>query len=951
MSIISRKILHHTLLISEICTLILSICCHTVFAQLINTDQAPPSVKWNQINEDAFNLIYPTELYEEAQRTANILKNKVQYLSSELGIKPRKINIILQNRNVEGNGYVQLAPRKSEFYTTSPQKSDPSDWVQNLAIHEYRHVVQIDKLTGNIHFPFEELGFAFFGIALPPWFYEGDAVLTETLYGSGGRGQIPSWEINLRANILEGKKYGYQKNYLGSFKDITPGYYQLGYFLATKLRRDYGENITDSLLSRIANNPTRLYNFSQSLKKLTGFTSKEWHTQTLSELSDLWQRQQTRLQPKIYPTISPVKGDFPVAFNHPQLDDQGHLLAIEQTPEKVNAIVEIKSDGAIKELIKTGRQSTPYFSHAAGKLTWNEVQVDGRFKLRSYSVIHVYNIATESLIQLTKKSRFFSPDLNADATKIAVAEIDLGNKNSLVILDAETGEETLRIPSPQNRMLSSVSFEENNKVLAVTRTSSGTGIIEFSLADKSSRMLIDTQVQEIESPNYAGNKIIFKAHYNGIDNIYSLNPLSSEITQLTNAKYGAYDPYFDPKTNQIYFTNYDGRNYTISHIAIENISNIPLSKINNTFISYFKPLQEKKDNELTNDNIPQEIFPQKPYKEANNLFNFHSLSINDGNYDNLENYKPGLFLLSNNLMNTIAAKIGATYDPDQHGLNYHAEIQYNRYFPKITIAYNNRSQLSNIRNPEDSKLYAVRWRENYTQFQVELPFSYNRLNQNYSIKLQIASSYINRYQFDNALFDKILIKHVEFPMHYQLSLGRNTRYSTLDLAPKWGQNISIGYSDFPFSDLNGSRYYLQSALYFPGILPNHSSQLRFNYQHGEGIFANSNVIQMVSGYDQLQLTQPTNTFFINYKFPFAYPDFEIGSLAYIKRLKAILFADYEDIGINGSFQPRTFGAEVRADMNLFRFFLPNFDLGVKAIYINENNPKRFIFQYSLRYSY
>src|SRR5690606_39143631 len=243
-----------------------------------------------------------TELYEEAQRTANILKNKIQYLSSELGIKPRKIDIILQNRNVEGNGYVQLAPRKSEFYTTPPQKSDPSDWIQTLAIHEYRHVVQIDKLTGNIHFPLEELGFAFFGIALPTWFYEGDAVLTETLYSKGGRGRIPSWEINLRANILEGKEYSYQKNYLGSFKDITPGYYQLGYFLTTKLRRDYGENITNNLLSRITNNPLRLYNFSQSLKKLTGFTSKEWHEQTLSELNDLWQQQQADLQPKIYPT-------------------------------------------------------------------------------------------------------------------------------------------------------------------------------------------------------------------------------------------------------------------------------------------------------------------------------------------------------------------------------------------------------------------------------------------------------------------------------------------------------------------------------------------------------------------------------------------------------------------------------------------------------------------------
>src|SRR5690606_3696596 len=161
---------YYKLLFSSLCLFILSISSYSAYAQLINADQAPPSVKWMQINEEAFTLIYPIEMHTIAQDAANILKNKLQNMGSELGIKPRKISIILQNGNVEGNGYVQLAPRKSELYTTPPQKSNPSDWVQNLIIHEYRHVIQIDKLTGKIQFPLEELGFAFFGIALPTWF-------------------------------------------------------------------------------------------------------------------------------------------------------------------------------------------------------------------------------------------------------------------------------------------------------------------------------------------------------------------------------------------------------------------------------------------------------------------------------------------------------------------------------------------------------------------------------------------------------------------------------------------------------------------------------------------------------------------------------------------------------------------------------------------------------------
>lgn len=941
----------YILIIRNLVLFILIISFGHVSAQLINADQAPPSVKWKQIQSVDFNLIYPIELQSEAQRVANILKTNIDRLSEDIGIKPRKINIILQNRNIEGNGYVQLAPRKSEFYTTSPQDDDPTDWVKTLAIHEYRHVVQIDKLTGNIQFPFEELGFAFFGITLPTWFYEGDAVTTETLFSKGGRGRIPSFEMNLRANLLEGKSFSYQKNYLGSLRDVTPGYYNLGYFMATKMRLDYGDEILDSLLSRISKNPLRPYNFSRSLKKLTGYTSKEWHDHTLSELTNIWKKQRLELNPVKYTKIIENRTKFPLSYSHLQVTEEGEMLAIRETPLSVNSIVKIDGDGNSEELIKTGRQATSHFSYANKVLAWDEIRSDFRFKLRSFSIISTYNISTKKYKQLTKKSRFFSPAVSPDGTKIAVVEVSLKNENSLVILDTETGQETLRIPSPQNKTLSSISYGENEKILAVTRAEEGTGITEFSLQDKSSIVLLENQNQEIESPSYADGKILFKAHYNGIDNLYLLDPESQSIFQISNIEYGASHPVYDTSTNQVYFTNYDGRNNLPTRFTLKKNEPTSSSNIKNTFTAYFKPLQSQETDNVKDTTISSEIFPEKPYKEIAHLFNFHSLSINDGNYNDLASYEPGLFLLSNNLMNTLATKIGFTYDPDQHGLDFQTEIKYNRYFPKFSIGYDNRALLSTIRHPKDSLLRAVRWRENYTQFQVEFPVSFNRLNHNYSLNFRVASSYTQRYNLNDPAFQNVLIRYVEFPMSYQLSIGRNSRYSHLDLAPRWGQNISVGLRNLPFSSLNGLRTHLQSVFYFPGMASNHSTQVRFNIQHREGLFAFDNVIPMVSGYDQLRLTQPKNTFFLNYKFPLAYPDFEIGPLVYIKRLKANLFSDFEDVGINDSFKPRTFGIELRADMNLLRFLLPEFDAGVKAIYINENNPKKFIFQYSMSYSY
>src|SRR5690606_36578700 len=231
--------------------------------------------------------------------------------------------------------------------------------------------------------------------------------------------------------------------------------------------------------------------------------------------------------------------------------------------------------------------------------------------------------------------------------------------------------------------------------------------------------------QQLENPTYAGSDILFKAHYNGIDNLYLRNSISGSIKQITNVKYGAFDPSYDPLANQVYFANYDGRNFNVSKLKLRKEGQIATDKLENTFTSYFKPLQEADTILPASDTNETQIFQQKPYKPGRNLFNFHSLSINNGDYDDLENYKPGLFILSNYIMNTMATRLGFTYDPDQRNLDFHSEIQFNRYFPRISLGYDNLSQLSNVFHPPDSTLHAVRWRENVARVQVEIPYTFN----------------------------------------------------------------------------------------------------------------------------------------------------------------------------------------------------------------------------------
>src|SRR5690606_39818072 len=84
---------------------------------------------------------------------------------------------------------------------------------------------------------------------------------------------------------------------------------------------DYGENITEKLLSRIAKNPIRPYNFSRSLKNITGYTTKQWHRETVEELKDLWKNQSSSIDEVNYTKVDVPPGKFPTAYLYPQTSE------------------------------------------------------------------------------------------------------------------------------------------------------------------------------------------------------------------------------------------------------------------------------------------------------------------------------------------------------------------------------------------------------------------------------------------------------------------------------------------------------------------------------------------------------------------------------------------------------------------------------------------------------
>ena len=935
----------YKLITSYLILLILLLTSHTAFPQIFDADQYPPSVKWRQIQTDYFQLIYPSDFESEAQLLASRLMDLRDRVSASLGKKPRKISIILQNQTVESNGNVQLAPRRSEFYTTPPQQGDFQKWMDNLAIHEYRHVVQFDKLTGYLRAPlFEQLALAIYGITLPSWFFEGDAVVAETELSNAGRGRLPSWEMPFRTNLLSGKKYSYQKDYLGSLKDITPGFYELGYFMTSGMVNEYGPAILDSLMTRMAKLPIRPYNFSNSLRTFTGYNTRKWHEKVTGNLFEKWQQQMAENDPTDYPVLPLESDDKPASWLLPKPLPDGRIIALYRGARNTPEIVVADTSGRIEKIVKTGFQTEPHFSYAAGKIVWDELRRDSRYGKRTYSVVNLYDLHAKAYRQLTRKSRLFSPTLHPNGAEIAAVSIDGSNKIGLIVLDAATGKTVKHFPAPDNIMLQTPSFNASGTHIVATAISEkGATIVELDLTSGVFQQLMDWQHQQLERPVYAGDRVVFKAHFNGIDNLYALDKQGT-VYQLTNARFGAFNPAMDTTGKHLWFNNYQINGHQISHLEIGNSS-----------ISHFKAPGTKKDIFTNTDTTTSKIWASTAYNGVKNLVNFHSLSVDNNNFDNIDDIKPGIYWLSDDLLNTTQIRLGYQYNSDIRSSEYSASIAYQRFFPKFSLSYSNRGQLAaaRVETNESIDTVRIRWREHTTTLQMDIPLVFYRLNNVFTTGFSAATSYTNRYALSEPLLRDQFISGIRFPMSYLVYFNHNTRQSSLDIAPRWGQHASISYRHFPFdSHLAGRHLAIRTAFYFPGIGRNHSLLARFSYQHGNGTYALANDIPLVSGYDRLRPVPVDNTLLFSYRFPLAYPDWSVGPLTYIKRFKGGLFADFQNVGADTPFQPRTFGVELRADMNLLRFYLPNFDVGFKLVYANETTAKQRVFAtYSIGYSY
>ncbi len=928
----------------------------------------PPSIKWQQINTTHFKIIYPQGFETQGQRMANTLEHLYEPVSKSINAKPRKIPIILQNQHAVSNGFVTLGPRRSEFYSMAPQNynfAGTNDWLDMLAVHEYRHVAQFDRSrTGFTKFVGYLLGEysrnATASGSVPSWFWEGDAVGTETALTHSGRGRFPNFSKEFRANLLEKGSFNYSKQYLRSYKDFIPNHYVLGYHFSTYIKNNYGAKAMEDIVEKTWNVPFIPFEYSFAMKKATGKKMPMLYNQMMDELKTQWEGQIEQENISNFETISARTTKRFTNYDYPQPIDGGGVLLLKSGLDDIPQFVSINTTTANEEKKEfiVGPMNNPGFVSLSGNtVVWTEFRYDSRWLTRSYSVVNSYNLATKVFKQLTSKSRYSAASISPDRSKIVVVETSEDYNNRLVIINANSGKVIKKIENDESGFYSMPRWDDTgNNIVVLNQFDQKKAVLLIDYSSGSKKILLGYSYEHIGFPIMYKNYLLYNSGHSGIDNIYAMDIFTSKKYRITSAKYGAANPVISLDGNSIFYNNYVVEGNDIVSIPFEPSTWQPIEEVKNGDIKLYEPLTKMEDNVDVLLNVPDSTYDTKRYrKKALNIHSWGPLATGS-----LTEIEVGVY--SKNVLSTTDVFAGVEFD-NVGNIKGVARVSYQGWYPiiDVTATYGNRVQNTTYRDTLDVvHSDKITWTESTLKAGPRIPWKLT--NSKYQSKIEVYN-YVgvtsvtnfnseafgdNRYRF-NQIGNGSLIQN-EFVISWYNLLNQSKR----DIRSRFGQTLTFENFSTPYGgDFKGGLTIVKSQLFFPGFFKHHSINFFAGWQNQkveaiEGEYWFNNRIPYPRGHSP-EIFNNFYTVRSNYEFPLLHPDLRIGPFLYIQRIKANVFYDYgygkieiPDRSVEFSKTFQSTGAEVRFDFNVMRA-LPIIELGVRAVYLPDTQEAKFEF--------
>jgi hypothetical protein len=948
--------------------------------------QNPPGLRWQEVRTPHFRVLYPAGLDTAAQRTAQRLEAVHGPEGATLGVQAKPIAVVLQNQTTVSNGFVTFLPRHAEFFITPEQGQalGTVDWLDGLVVHEFRHVNQFDKARqgfGRVLVPLlGEGGLGVSAVGVPQWFFEGDAVGTETAFTRSGRGRIPAFGLGLRANLLSERQYSYQKAVNGSLRDLVPDWYVLGYFMTSYAKAHYGPEVWSQVLNKYYRFPFYPFSFSNGLRRTTGLRVEGLYQRTMHELDSTWRAEQAAR-----PAPTPVRelagqADTRVftQYQYPQYVNDSTVLALKTGLNNIPQFVLLGRHGQERRVFAPGSINIPEMLSVGGsKLVWPEFRQSPRWGQKVFSELKILDLGTGRVSRLGLGKRYraavFSPHvrveaaalvqgkrysvaaLSPDGKSVVAVRTDASYHHQLVIVDAASGRVLANLPNPHNDFYQQPRWADNgNHLVAVALSAAGKTVQQIAVQPSlATDLLVATNLLPVANVNLTNPQpwrgyVLYNSPQTGIDNVFAVDTLSGKTYQVTNRPFGAYHAAISPDGRHLAFHDYRATGGRIVEVLLDPTTWTPVPAPARSSapadpyaerLAAGEPAAKQITQLLASPDSAGPRYGVRRYRPLAHAFRIFSYGVVQSPAGNAVS----VGVRSQDFLSTTQAFAGLTYDQTERTFAATGALSYQGLGPVLDVegSYGGR----------DASLLDARGNRLRDQWQVARLLAGARLplvltRSKYLQSLTLGAYYLNErvYGYDLPVRSRSEVGP-NTPLHAiqtSLSYASQLRQSARDVAPRAGATLLATYRTTPFSTaLQASQAGVQGSVYLPGFGRHHSLRLRGGYQYQQQ--AQYNFSAAISypraetsylSFDRLAVESA------EYYLPLAFTHWQVGRVLYVQRLRATAFADLAQGNVLVGVAPATtrvyrdfynVGADFMALFNVFHLRTP-VEAGVRVAY-------------------
>ena len=702
-------------------------------AQFYVTGDDPGKLKWKFIDTDNFRVIYPSGSDSLAKKYAYELEKYKIPVSRTTGYVAGqgdgKLMPAVMHTYNDANGSVAWAPKRMDLFTIpTAYDPEPMPWSTMLAVHEGRHVTQMQFGMTNCQKPFTYAFGEMWNILvslLYPGLYliEGDAVMAETALTESGRGRTADFLNYYRVAFDQGDFRTWDRWLFGSQKHYAPDHYALGYMAFGGIRYlyDYPTFMKDGyeMASR------KIFNFSPFMYKIrenrTGVKFRETFKEVCDTMQAMWSRDTQMRAPFIY--AEEVSKPSSVYTNYSHTTVMGdEIYTIKSGYQHTPTLIKIDDQGNETRLKSMAYEISDLKSHG-DTLFWSEELPDIRWSLQSRSKVRAFNTKTgRKTARRTNLCESFNgpvynPSLSKDSRIAAVQYRYMGGSALW---------ERRSTPAPDSLQLVETAWI-GNTIYATAISDNGFGIYAFDNEEAIARhshttfgreiwtVVLEPQPVKITDFKSYGDELIFTCDRTGVNELYHLNPVTGELNQKTVTKYGAKDFVYTEDGQYLY--------YSAPTLTGMRMFRTPVDSLIDRKVDYTEKYKyviadclSKQEKILANsdgyekavdNDIKVNFSEPKRYGKAAHMFNIHSWAPIYVNVDNIMNmsydyiFQAASLGASAIMQNRLATGVGEfgysahkdPYDRSKWRHSGHFKFTYSGLYPVIEakIDFNDRA--------------------------------------------------------------------------------------------------------------------------------------------------------------------------------------------------------------------------------------------------------------------